>query len=119
MTWTLVQKASANNDVAGTTLAVSLTNPVTSGNLVALTVSWADTSSASVADDKTTSYTLLDTQDDAGGPQSSAAAGLGNITNGPKTWTFTNFPATTFRGITVEEWSHSGGPSAGLDGHNG
>jgi len=119
MTWTLVQKNSANNDLAGGTLNVVLTNPVTSGNLVAITVSWADTSTATVADDKGNNYTLLDTQDETLNGQSSAAAGTVNVTNGPTTFTLSNTPNTTFRDITVEEWSTTGGPSAGLDGHHG
>src|SRR5258706_4304744 len=115
MTWTLVQKNSANNDVTGTSLQVILGAAVTSGNLVAITVTWQDTSTATVDDTIGNTYTLLDTHSDNG--QSGAAAGTVNITNAPQTFTLHNNPATTFRDITVAEWSTTRGPSPALDDH--
>src|SRR6266853_1688693 len=119
VTWTLVQSNSINNDAPGTLLSVTLTNPVTSGNLVAITVSWADVSAATVDDTIGNTYTILDPQDDPGPGQSSGGAGTVNITNGPQTFRLHNNPATSFRDITVEEWNCSTGPSAGIDKHAG
>src|SRR5713101_2617635 len=119
MTWTLVQKVSANNDLSGASLQATLGAAVTSGNLVAITISWADTSTATIDDTIGNTYTLLDSHSDANGPQSGAAAATVNVTNAPQTFTLHNSPATAFRDITVEEWSCTGGPSAGLDGHTG
>src|SRR6266853_3081874 len=117
MSWTLVQKNSANNDAAGTSLQVTLGAAVTSGNLVFITASWADTSTATIDDTIGNTYTILDPHSDSG--QSGGAAGAINVTNIPQTFTLHNNPATAFRDITVEEWSCTGGPSAGIDQHTG
>src|SRR6266853_1125700 len=117
MTWTLVQKNSANNDASGTSLQVTLGAAVTSGNLVFITISWADTSTATIDDTIGNTYAILDPQSDSG--QSAGAAGTVNVTNIPQTFTLHNNPATTFRDITVEEWSCTGGPSPGIDQHTG
>ncbi len=120
MTWTLVQSVGSGNSASGATLTATLTNPVTSGNAVLIAFTWGDTSTPSITDDVGgNTYTVLDNTDETGGGQSAAVCATVNITNGPKIFTLNNSPATSFRAIQVEEWSTTGGPSAGLDGHQG
>lgn len=123
MTWTLVQSASVGATTVAASRAATFTNPVGSGNLVVGVGTNDHTSShnvSTVVDDQSNSYTSNTVQIvDTTNGQNAYAFALTNITNGPKTVTVTFSASSSFSGFIMEEWSNSGGASAGIDVRTG
>lgn len=121
MSWSRVQGNNNDNSATATTLAVSLGAAVSSGSLVIITITWGAVTSPTptVTDDKSNSYHLVPaSQYSSNFNQGVAVYYLGNVTNGPTTFTAT-LHSSNQNGIIVEEFS--GGQAAGdpIDGNAG
>lgn len=119
MAFAFVQ-ADAAGSSAGSSVSVTLSSAVGSGNTVLGTVSWGSTTLTnltSVTDDKGNSYTIKDKVADATNVQSAAFFVLGNITNAPKTLT-ANFSGTlNFLEVGAAEYSGAAAAADPSDGH--
>lgn len=121
MSWTRVQGNSNDNSANATSLAVSLGGAVSSGSLVVITIIWGAVTSPTptVTDDKSNSYHLVPASQYSNNfNQGVAVYYLGNVANGPTTFTAT-LHSSNQNSILVEEFS--GGAAVGdpIDGNAG
>ena len=102
-----------------TSLAVTLTSPVTSGNclVVAVTV-YPDTNTITLTDDKSNVYTSLGTVDDTSDQEMTELFILGNITNAPQTITASYSGNGSYTQIVAAEYT-AAAQSNPADGHAG
>lgn len=121
--WALVQSnflSNAQTTVTGQTFSVTLTNPVTSGNLVVGSFLVDDSCTiTSIKDNKTNTYTQKSPQDDATNLIRSTLFELGNITNGPQTVSITISGAPCNGAMTLAEFSGGAASSDPSDGTTG
>ena len=108
-----VQGVHAINDAAGTTISVNIT--ATTGNTLAVQVTYQDSITGATCADGTNTYTQLDRPTGVGFSQQTLYAK--NITGGALTVTATT-PSAAFRRIQVLEYSGLDAVSP-LDGHVG
>jgi hypothetical protein len=107
VTPTYVQSGTATNDAAGTNLAASLPTSTT-GNLIAVTVSWDTNASStySCADTQGNTYTIAVTRIDATSKQAVGVCYAPNIIGGADTITVTfGGGSPIFRRVVVSEYS--------------
>lgn len=106
----------------GTSFNLAFPSTISSGSAVVGYVSYDDTVTlSSITDDKSNTYTVVDSVDDAGNGQKTSSFVLGNITNGAKTLTF-NFSSTIgFGWAVIDEYSGTLASSNPVDGtaHSG
>lgn len=115
-----VQSASATTTfpTQASTIAMTLGAPVGSGNTVAGAFVWLDgLTITSILDDKSNSYTVVDTADDTGGAANKLTSFYcPNITNAPTVVTIIISAACFFLGGIIHEIS--GVDANPIDGHN-
>lgn len=121
MAFSHVQGAVGTDNQSGTTISVTLTNTVGSGNAVMGGFQFfaASLPTISVTDDKSNTYTVPDTIAFTGaGSAWGCSFELANITNAPKTITVTFGASVSFARIIADEFSGVATASA-LDVHTG
>lgn len=118
MTISHVQGTHAGADGSGSTIVLTFTNPVGTGNTVCGGFSFNSTTLTSVTDDKGNTYNTETLITSAGA--SCYAFSLGNITNGPKIITITLAANSGFGNTSVaDEYSGTAALSDPRDVHGG
>lgn len=99
----------SNGAGASTTVAVTLGATVGSAHMLAVCVAWGNSLVSdvvnSITDDKSNTYTIVDTVRDATNSETFVSAYAFNITNAPITITATLNASRNFNGILVDEFS--------------
>lgn len=120
--WTHTQSASVTlNTTTGSSLALSFGSAVSSNGTVSGFVIFDNSipaSLTSVTDDKSNTYTIVDTVTDAVNDQTIVSFYLTNISNGPITITAHFSASTDFFAMGLEEDNPGAGQTASIDGHN-
>lgn len=119
----LVQEKNTGGSYQGggtTSFTLTFASAISSAGAVEGSVSYEDTVTlSSIVDDKSNTYTALDTIDDVSNGQKAASFVLGNITNAPKTLTFNFSSAVSFGWARAAEYSSILASANPVDQHAG